>query len=144
MPDHVIALVASALNSRGKAVRGSSILVIGVAFKPDVSDDRNSPARPIVTGLIDAGAEVRYHDPRLPGFALADEHSLGSGPLLHSVDLVEGLDASPDCVVVVTPHSDIDWGTIFDRADLIVDTRNTSAGQAVRPGQVLRLGGGWS
>ncbi|MGZ8475280.1 MAG: nucleotide sugar dehydrogenase [Candidatus Limnocylindria bacterium] len=144
MPDHVVALVASALNARGKAVRGSSILIVGVAFKPDVSDDRNSPARPIAKGLIDAGANVAYHDPRLADFAVADEHDRDEGPHLHSVDLAESLEASPDCVVVVTPHSDIDWDLIFDRADLIVDTRNTSAGRTVRPGQVLRLGGGWS
>ena len=144
MPEHVVQLVAAALNARSKAVRGSTILVIGVAFKPDVSDDRNSPARPIVNGLIDAGATVEYHDPHLPEFDLADEHDAVRGERLTSVDLVKALDADPDCVVIVTPHGDIDWDRVFDRADLVVDTRNASGGRGVRPGQVLRLGGGWS
>jgi len=144
MPEHVVQLVAAALNARSKAVRGSTILVIGVAFKPGVSDDRNSPARPIVSGLIEAGATVEYHDPHLPEFDLADEHDAVSGARLTSVDLVEALDADPDCVVIVTPHGDIDWDRVFDRADLVVDTRNASSGRGVRPGQVLRLGGGWS
>lgn len=144
MPEHVLSLVASALNSRGKALRGSSILVLGVAFKPDVADDRNSPARPIAAGLVDAGASVAYHDPRLPEFDLSDEHHPGVRPPLHSVGLADALDARPDCVVIVTPHGDIDWDRVFGQADLIVDTRNASSGRSVRPGQVLRLGGGWS
>ena len=144
MPEHVLSLVASALNSRGKALRGSSILVLGVAFKPDVADDRNSPARPIAAGLVDAGASVAYHDPRLPEFDLSDEHDPAVRPPLHSVGLADALDARPDCVVIVTPHDDIDWDRVFGQAELIVDTRNASSGRSVRPGQVLRLGGGWS
>jgi UDP-N-acetyl-D-glucosamine dehydrogenase len=144
MPEHVIGLVTAALNARGKAVRGATILVIGVAFKPDVSDDRNSPARPVISGLRDAGAEVSYHDPRLPTFSLADEHDAGPAPELTSVDLAEALASGPDCVVIVTPHGGLDWDRIFASADLVVDTRNASAGRELRPGQVLRLGGGWS
>jgi UDP-N-acetyl-D-glucosamine dehydrogenase len=144
MPEHVIGLVTAALNARGKAVRGATVLVIGVAFKPDVSDDRNSPARPIIGGLRDAGAHVTYHDPRLPTFSLADEHDAGPAPELTSVDLAEALAAGPDCVVIVTPHGGLDWDGVFSSADLVVDTRNASAGHALRPGQVLRLGGGWS
>ena len=144
MPEHVIGLVTAALNARGKAVRGATVLVIGVAFKPDVSDDRNSPARPIIGGLRDAGAHVTYHDPRLPTFSLADEHDAGPAPELTSVDLAEALAAGPDCVVIVTPHGGLDWDGVFSSADLVVDTRNASAGRVLRPGQVLRLGGGWS
>ena len=146
MPEHVVGLVATALNVRGKSLRGSSILVIGVAFKPDVADDRNSPAAPIISLLQSAGADVTYHDPRLPHFDPSETHELPrrDGEPLESVGLVEALDGDPDCVVIVTPHRDIDWAMLFDRADLIVDTRDASHGQVTRPGQVLRLGAGWS
>ncbi|MCV0403166.1 MAG: nucleotide sugar dehydrogenase [Chloroflexi bacterium] len=146
MPEHVISLVMSALNERGKALRGASVLVLGVAFKPDVSDDRNSPAAPIIAGLQASGAEVSYHDPRLPSFDPGASHELPGvgGTPLRSVGLAEGLDARPDCVVIVTAHRDIDWDAVFDRADLIVDTRDASRGRTPRPGQVLRLGAGWS
>ena len=144
MPEHVVTLVSRALNTRERSIRGSRVLVIGVAFKPDVSDDRNSPARPIIADLLDAGAEVTYHDPRLPQFDPSDEHEPGSRPQLHSVPLEAAMAAHPDCVVIVTPHSDIDWDRIFDEAGLIVDTRDASNGRALRDGQVLRLGAGWS
>lgn len=144
MPEHVVGLVAGALNERGKAVRGATVLIIGVAFKPDVSDERNSPAAPIISGLLDAGADVTYHDSRLPTFEATDEHAEHAGPVLSSVTLASALDQDPDCVVIVTPHRDVDWDLVFDRADLIVDTRNASDGRTTRPGQVLRLGAGWS
>jgi UDP-N-acetyl-D-glucosamine dehydrogenase len=142
MPEHVVGLVASALNERGKALRGSRVLVIGVAFKSDVSDDRNSPAGPVIAGLLAAGAHVSYHDPRLPTFEVFDEHADAPGPVMHSVELEPALDA--DCVVIVTPHRDVDWDLVFERGDLIVDTRDASRGHQLRPGQVLRLGAGWS
>jgi hypothetical protein len=144
MPEHVVSLVAGALNTRGRALRGSRVLVIGVAFKPDVSDDRNTPARPIVAGLLDAGAEVSYHDPRLPAFDPSEEHEAGRRPELRSLELADALAARPDCVVIVTPHHDVDWDRVFAETDLVVDTRDASHGREVRPGQVLRLGAGWS
>ena len=146
MPEHVVSLVATALNSRGKPLRGSSVLVLGVAFKPDVSDDRNSPAAPIIAGLQASGAAVSYHDPRLAHFDPSETHELPrpDGEPLDSVALPAALDANPDCVVIVTPHRDIDWDAVFERAELIVDTRDASRGRTVRPGQVLRLGAGWS
>ena len=105
MPEHVISLVAAALNARGKALRGSSILVLGVAFKPGVSDDRNSPAAPIIAGLQAADAIVSYHDPRLASFDPAASHEFPglAGEALRSVPLIEALAAAPDCVVIVTP-----------------------------------------
>ena len=146
MPEHVISLVTSALNERGRALRGSSVLVLGVAFKPDVSDDRNSPAAPIIAGLQAAGAVVSYHDPKLAAFDPATSHEIPgvAGEALRSVPLAEALAAEPDCVVIVTPHREIDWDAVFERADLIVDTRDASRGRSTRPGQVLRLGAGWS
>ena len=68
MPRHVVDLVAEALNERGRALRGAQVGVIGVAFKPDVQDARNSPAADVIAGLPERGADVRYHDPHVPGF----------------------------------------------------------------------------
>ncbi len=144
MPEHVVSLVGSALNARGRALRDARVLVVGVAFKPDVSDDRNSPARPIIAGLLDAGADVSYHDPRLSRFDPSEDHRPGTYSVLESVALAEAIAARPDCVVVITAHADIDWDAIYADADLVVDTRNTSKDRNVRPDQVLRLGAGWS
>lgn len=139
MPDHVVELVTEALNDRGKPIKGSSVLVVGVAFKPGVSDGRNSPAGPLIAGLQARGASVSYHDPRLPRFDRSEQ-----GEPLHSVPLDAALGSRPDCVVIVTPHAEIAWDDLFERAELIVDTRDVSHGRSVRPRQVLRLGAGWS
>lgn len=146
MPDHVVDLVGRALNDHEKPIRGSRILVLGVAFKPGIADDRNTPAGPVIAKLIEAGAEVSYHDPRIRVFRGEDAGWLGTHiqEELASVSLNEALAAPPDCVVIVTPHQDIDWEAVFEKAPLIVDTRNVSARYRVRPRQVLRLGAGWS
>lgn len=143
MPNHVTSLVGRALNARGKPVRGSHVLVIGVAFKAGVSDDRNSPAGPIILGLERLGAIVSYHDPRLPTFLPREQGMTRAEPLI-STNLAEALDAAPDCVLIVTPHPELDFDLLFERGQLIVDTRNASKDRNLRPGQVLRLGAGWS
>ncbi len=137
MPRHVVDLVGEGLNDRAKAVKGARVGILGVAFKPDVRDARNSPAADVLAGLARRGAEVRYHDPHVPSFQDAD------GTARTSEDL-PGLLGWADAVVVVTAHAAIDWSTVYDRADLIVDTVHSSAGRALRPRQVLRLGAGWS
>jgi len=136
MPRHVVELAADALNERGKALRGSRIGILGVAFKPNVRDPRNSPAAGVIAGLRAKGAEVAFHDPHVARFTAADGTSLESVPL----DDVLAM----DLVVVVTPHRAIDWGRVYDRAALVVDTVNSSAGRARSDRQVLRLGAGWS
>jgi UDP-N-acetyl-D-glucosamine dehydrogenase len=121
------------------------VLVIGVAFKPGVSDDRNSPAGPLIAELDEAGARVSYHDPHVPRFvpeAIGTQRQVSRA--LESVPFDEALAAAPDCVVIVTPHASIDWASLFAKAQLVVDTRDVSRGHSVRPGQVLRLGAGWS
>ena len=144
MPAHVAGLVARALNAREKPVRGSRVLVLGVAFKPDVPDDRNSPAGPLIGELLAAGAEVTYHDPLITSFTPEMPGGTAHARPMSSVALGTALDADPDCVVIVAAHRTVDWATVFDRASLIVDTRDVSRSHAVRPGQVLRLGAGWS
>ncbi len=137
MPRHVVDLVAEALNDRSRSLKGANVGVVGVAFKPDVQDDRNSPAADVIAGLAERGGEVRYHDPLVPSFRDA------VGIVRESVELPPLLDWA-DVVVIVTAHKAVDWTTVYERADLIVDTVDSSAGRATHAHQVLRLGAGWS
>ena len=136
MPRHVVDLVAEALNDRGLSVRGARVGVIGVAFKKNVRDSRNSPSATILSQLADRGAMVSYHDPHVPTF-----RDLG-GRTSESTPIDDLLDSS-DVIVVVTPHDSVDWDLVFRGAALIVDTVDVSAGRTVRDRQVLRLGAGW-
>ena len=137
MPRHVADLVGEALNDRGQAIKGSRVGIIGVAFKPNVQDARNSPAASVISGIAGRGADVAYHDPHVPEFHDAAGVARASRPL-------EELLAWADAVVVLTPHRIIDWPRVYERADLVVDTVNSSAGYQLRDRQVLRLGAGWS
>ena len=137
MPRHVVGLIADALNDRGLAVNGAKVGVIGVAFKPDVRDARNSPAADVIAGAAERGADVRFHDPHVASFTDA------AGVVRENTGLDELL-AWADVIVVVTPHRDIDWATVYERASLVVDTVDSSAGRSTGERQVLRLGAGWS
>jgi UDP-N-acetyl-D-glucosamine dehydrogenase len=137
MPRHVVDLVGEALNDRGRALKGSRVGVIGVAFKPNVRDARNSPAADVIAGLRDRGAEVAYHDPHVPSFRDA------TGERLESTGLEE-LIAASDVIVVVTAHAAVDLDRVYRDADLVVDTVNSAAGRTLGPRGVLRLGAGWS
>jgi UDP-N-acetyl-D-glucosamine dehydrogenase len=136
MPRHVVDLVGEALNERGKALKGARVGVIGVAFKPNVRDARNTPASDVMAGLVARGATVTYHDPHVPTFYLPDKSSMASVPLSALIE-------ESEFVLVVTPHKDVDWPQVYEQADLVVDTTNSSTGHRVRPRQVLRLGAGW-
>jgi UDP-N-acetyl-D-glucosamine dehydrogenase len=137
MPRHVVDLVAEALNDRGRALRGARVGILGVAFKPNVRDPRNSPAADVIAGLRARGAAVAYHDPHVASFRATDGIEDESVPL-------DDLLASSDVTVVVTPHREIDWDAVYARSDLVVDTVDSSRGRSVRPRQVLRLGAGWA
>jgi UDP-N-acetyl-D-glucosamine dehydrogenase len=120
MPDYVADKVGDALNDDGKPVKGSRVLVLGVAYKPDIDDVRESPALDVIRLLQEKGAVVSYHDPFIA--------SLGHEKLaLDSVELGEALPAA-DCVVVITNHSAYDWPAIVREASLIVDTRHALHG----------------
>ena len=136
MPRHVVDLVAEALNDRSLALRGARVGVLGVAFKPNVRDPRNSPAGDVIGGLRARGAVVAFHDPHVAAFRASD------GQETTSVEL-DALLATSDVVVVLTPHAAIDWHAVYARATLVVDTTDSSRGRPVRPHQVLRLGAGW-
>jgi len=137
MPRHVVDLVAEALNDRERSLKNAKVGVLGVAFKPNVQDARNSPAADVLAGIAGRGADVRYHDPHVPSFRDTD------GVIREDTPMDELIDWA-DAIVVVTAHRAIDWKRVYERADLVVDTVDSSAGQVTRPRQVLRLGAGWS
>ena len=121
MPAYVVELVGGALNEDRKAVNGSRVLVLGVAYKANVTDVRESPALDVIQLLQERGADVRYHDPHVPKLRLSEGGSLGSVPLSDDELL------AADCVVVTAAHRDIDWARVGRTAIRIVDTRNAMA-----------------
>lgn len=122
MPHHVVQLVQDSLNEHSKALKGSRILVLGVAYKRDINDVRESPSITIIDQLLNKGAEVSYHDP-----FIANTRLDGAGSL-SSVTLSDEALESSDCVVIVTDHSSIDYSRVVRLAPLIVDTRNITRG----------------
>jgi UDP-N-acetyl-D-glucosamine dehydrogenase len=120
MPRHVVQLVQDGLNSQGKPVKGSRVLVIGVAYKRDINDVRESPALGIVDQLMHKGAEVSYHDPFIAEMTLDGRGSLTSVPL------DDATLRACDCVIIVTDHSDVDYSRVVRVAPLVVDTRNVT------------------
>lgn len=121
MPQHVADIVAQALNVQAKPVRGSSILVLGAAYKRDVSDVRESPALDVMEALLERGALVEFHDPYVPEVRL-------EGHTLHSQPYSAALLAAADCVLLITDHSCFDMDAVLASARLLVDTRNAAAG----------------
>jgi UDP-N-acetyl-D-glucosamine dehydrogenase len=120
MPTHVVQLVQEGLNTHRKPVNGSRVLILGVAYKRDINDVRESPALGIVDQLLHKGAQVSYHDPFVATMTLDGRGSLAGVPLDD-----ETLAAS-DCVVIVTDHSDIDYARVLKLASLVIDTRNVT------------------
>lgn len=121
MPHYVVGKISAALNDRAKPLRGSRILLLGMAYKPNVGDIRESPGLDVLHLLHAAGAVVQYHDPFVPTLeeaGFADE----------SVQLTTAVLTAADCVVVITDHDGYDWPWIVREAPLIVDTRNALAG----------------
>jgi UDP-N-acetyl-D-glucosamine dehydrogenase len=163
MPKHVVHKVVDALNDREKSVKGARVLILGVAYKPDVSDTRESPALEIIRLLRQRGAHVFYHDPHVPELTV-DGAPIRSVPLLSrsQAETSQSENLRPpflppdsgvafrssdfhfpvsnfDCVVIVTNHSDVDYTFLVENAALVLDTRNAT--RTVRFGQdkVIRL-----
>lgn len=118
MPLYVVNKIVDALNEASKSVRGSRIVVLGVAYKPDVNDLRESPAIDIVEILRQRGADVVYHDPFVPSMRLEGQTVLKS--TAYSTDLLQ----NADCVVIVTNHSTFDWPEVLKNSKTVVDTRH--------------------
>ncbi|MFN2491453.1 MAG: nucleotide sugar dehydrogenase [Pyrinomonadaceae bacterium] len=128
MPDHVVQLVADGLNDERKAMKGSRVLLLGVAYKKDIDDVRESPALSIIDRLRAKGADVRYHDPFVKEVHFDDAHTEGGGQPLESVPLTDEELRSTDCVVIVTNHTATDYRRVCQLSSLIVDTRNALNG----------------
>jgi hypothetical protein len=130
MPDHVVDLVAQSLNHRGRAVHGSRVLVLGVAYKANIDDIRESPSLDIMQTLVDRGARVEYSDPYVPTLEFG-------GKKLKSLSLTATNLERFDCVVIATAHQSFPYGAVLKHSKGIVDTRNALKG---RPSpKVLRL-----
>lgn len=122
MPYHVLASVSGALNSQKKSVNGSRVLILGVAYKKDIDDLRESPSLTIIELLQKEGAHVSYHDPYFPFIGRGRKYDLQ----MKCADLKDL--GQYDCVLIVTDHSDYDYGRIVQESKLVVDTRNATKG----------------
>jgi UDP-N-acetyl-D-glucosamine dehydrogenase len=117
MPAYVVSRVQDLLNDDRKPLRGSRVLVVGVAYKADIDDMRESPALALLDALLERGAEVTYHDPHVPTLRLANT-------TLESVDLDDAVLGGSDCVVVITAHTSVDYERLAANSPLVFDTRH--------------------
>lgn len=134
MPRFVLGRISDALNEQGKPIKGSKVLVLGVAYKPNIDDMRESPALDILHLLREKGAAVSYHDPFIPHI-----HPDGDTVEMDSVPDLMGAVSAADCVVIVTNHSAYDYMAILNAAHSIVDTRNALGNAGKNNPKVVRL-----
>ncbi len=139
MPFHVVNLIADAVNRDGKSLDGAKVLVLGVAFKRDIDDARNSPAERVIELLIARRANVSYHDPYVPRFHIGDSVFHRAPRVLDGVALTEQTLQGADVVVIVTGHRNVDYGLVLANAKRIVDTTSVTAAMQ-NNGHVVRLG----
>lgn len=132
MPRYAVGKVQDALNLVKKPVNGSRVLILGVAYKPDIDDLRESPALDVIHLLQEKGADVAYHDPYIP-------HVDHDNIVLDSVPDLMAAVAESDCVAIITNHSDYDYDAILEAADVVVDTRNALGAKGKDSPKVVRL-----
>ncbi len=136
MPAYVVSRVVDALNDRRKSVRGSKILILGLAYKPNVDDERESPSYVLMTQLKEKGAETEYYDPYVPVVRPTREHPQYAG--MRSVSWNKETVQRYDLVLISTNHEAVNYQELADWADCIVDSRNAMAAFHTRPGQVYQ------
>jgi UDP-N-acetyl-D-glucosamine dehydrogenase len=136
MPDYVIQVLTDALNDHRKSIKGSSILILGLAYKKDVGDPRESPSFRLMELLSHKGAIIDYHDPYVPEIPHMREYPQFAGR--HSIEWNRDTLASYDAVLIATDHSDVDYRALGEAARLIVDTRNAMAAIPTPPGRVYK------
>lgn len=124
MPEYVIELASEALNDDRKPVNGSKVLVLGVAYKKNIDDMRESPALSVIDLLRAKGAEVVYHDPYVPEVTFDHAYTIGDGEPLSNQELTDELISSADCVIICTDHTNVDYRRVTELSSLIIDTRN--------------------
>jgi UDP-N-acetyl-D-glucosamine dehydrogenase len=133
MPYRIMSKISFVLNRHKKSMNGSTVLFLGVAYKPDINDARESPALLVMEQVARKGARVLYHDPYIP--EVVDEH----GKQYVSVELTDELISNADCMVFTTNHRCFDVEHIVSRAQLVVDTRNAVKHVAIEDGKVFKL-----
>jgi UDP-N-acetyl-D-glucosamine dehydrogenase len=136
MPEYVVHRVADALNAGNKAVKGSRILILGLAYKPNVDDERESPSYVLMSLLSERGAEVEYYDPYVPVIKSTREHSQFAGK--KSVAWSQTTIEKFDLVLIATNHACVNYQELADWVHCIVDTRNAMSGARVAPGKVWK------
>ena len=136
MPQYVVDRVAEALNKRRKSVNGSRILLVGLAYKPDVDDMRESPTFTLLDLLKQRGAEVAYYDPHIPVIRPTREHANWTGT--QSVAWTQSAIAGFDAVLIATHHKAVNYQELADWADCIIDSRNAMTAARTKPGQVVK------
>ena len=132
MPAYVLSKISDSLNDFQKPLRGSRVLVLGVAYKADVSDFRESPSLDLIQLLQEKGADVAYNDPHVPQIDIDDL-------LMVNIELDEQALRQADCVVIATEHSAYDWQWVVDNSRLIVDTRNATKATNTEKCRVAKL-----
>ncbi|MFN0277406.1 MAG: nucleotide sugar dehydrogenase [Pyrinomonadaceae bacterium] len=138
MPSYVVELATNALNDNKKAVNGSKILILGVAYKKDIDDMRESPALSIIDLLRADGADVYYHDPFVSEVTFDHAYTIGDGEPLHNKELTDDLISGSDCVIICTEHSGVDYDRVCKLAAVVVDTRNALSNET-RNGSKARI-----
>jgi UDP-N-acetyl-D-glucosamine dehydrogenase len=141
MPYHTVQKVIQGLNQRGQSIKGASVLVLGVAFKPNVDDARNSPAERVIELLLKEGAKISYHDPYVPHFHVGGDVFLRDGTHFESVPVTPEILTQADCVVIVTGHADIDYAQVVEHARLVIDAVNATRQVRYGRDKIIRLGG---
>ena len=136
MPEHVVRVVADALNTQCKAIKGSKILILGLAYKPNVDDERESPSYVLMKLLAERGAEVAYYDSYVPLIKPTREHPQFAGR--KSVEWNRATIGAFDLVLIATNHSSVNYHELGDWAQCIVDTRNAMAGVQIASGKVWK------
>jgi len=140
MPHFVVGKTSDALNARGLTLQQAKVLVLGVSFKPDVDDARNSPARRVIELLLSRGVQVSYNDPHIPEFTVGNDVFHREELTLNSVVLTEERLADHDCVLILAAHSSYDYDWIVNHAPLVIDTMNATSGVTTGREKVFRVG----
>jgi UDP-N-acetyl-D-glucosamine dehydrogenase len=123
MPEYVVMRLAEALNDIGKPINGSHVCLLGMAYKKDVDDPRESPSFVLMEMLLGRGAKLTYNDPHIPRLPAMRHHKV---PDMKSSELTPDFLASQDCILIATDHSAYDYDFIVQHARLVIDTRNAT------------------
>ncbi|MEO1980956.1 MAG: UDP binding domain-containing protein, partial [Fuerstiella sp.] len=135
MPRYVISQLAEFLNNAGKPIKGSKICLLGMAYKKDVDDPRESPSFDLLELLLERGADVTYNDPHIPVLPQVRHHDV---PPMESEELTADFLAEQDCVLIATDHSSYDYDFIVEHSTMVLDTRNATSGVEVGRDKIFK------